>query len=253
MGFSTGMMTGLLAANTALTQAQVHKNAVSNMDAQSNILESEIKSGLGDVEGKQEELEALQERRAEAQEMQMQSLNEAASQIGSAVTSEEDEGDSRKETMTVSDKAKDEAKDLHKKAPDNNVAPVDYKSGIHIGQHSSTNTAISPAFLEKLADDEQVATRYEKHLGSMAEIDRSTPGDTAAQRTWAVDANGRISHHTTVMSAEDAVAYEPIRQQIDAACRAAFGDAFAGAHVTVQTSERTATVPSAGVLIHAEA
>lgn len=259
MGFSAGMMTGLLAANTALTQAQVHQNAISHMDSRANILESEIKSGYGDVEGKKAELEDIREQRVKAEEMQMQSLNEASGQIGTALEPEEEttgkteKSEQGEDTKTASDKAKNKAQELAKNTPANNIAPVDYKQGIQIGKDGGTNMAISPAFLEKLADNEQLTASYQNYLTTMASIDADTQSDVLMQRTWSVDADGRITHHASAASAQDAAAYEPIRQQIEAAGSAAFGDMFAGARITVQASApHVPEADSVGVLIRTE-
>lgn len=257
MGFS-GLMTGLLNANAALGQAQIHQRTASHLDSRANILKTEIKSGLGDVEGKQAELEEVEQRMVKVQDMQMQSLNDASNKLGTSLMPEEDEKDTGKKDndKTVSDKAKDESTKLQDKNENTNVAAVDYKSGIHIGEADKTNVAVSPKLLEKMADSEPLSQLYQKHIASMAEIDNSVRqtegGSKALHQIWAVNSSGQVSHHAYVANAKDAEVYEATRQQIDAAGREAFGDAFAGAYVQVKPVAAVSNPDNIGLLISAD-
>lgn len=259
MGFNMGMMTGLLNANAALGQAQIHQRTASHLESRANILETEIKSGLGDVEGKQAELEEVHERQALVQDMQMQSLSQASSEIGTSLMPDDDaketlgKKDEDDSSKTVSDKAKDEADRAAGSHSDTNVAAVDYKHGIHVGKDGQTNVAVAPRLLEAMADNEQLFQQYNTYIGKMQDIQNAAAQTEGSKNVhsqiWSVSSSGQIAYHASAANAADAAAFDATRLQIDAAGRQAFGDAFAGAYVQVQSAQPANNPDNVGLLI----
>lgn len=251
MGFSPGLMAGLLNANTALGQAQVHQRTSSHLESRAQILETEIRSGHGDIEGKKAELEEVQERQTAVRDMQMESLNAASAELGASLAPDtDDKTQDANDKKPASDKAKEEGSKLQENNKETSVAAVDYKNGMHVGEAGKTNVAVSPEFLEKMADSKPLSQLYDQYVHQMAVISDETsqtgPGAPVSQ-TWAVSGDGTISYHAVTANAQDAQAYEPVRQQIDAAGRDAFGEAFGGVHV--QPASPAQNPDSVGLLV----
>lgn len=253
-GFSPNMMASLLSANTAMTAAKTSQNTITNMRAQKETLQAEIKSGYGDVEGKQKEVERLDMQMEKASAMQQSALNEASSQIGTALTPT-DESDAAKNTeknndKTASDKAKDKAADVKDKVKDTDVAAVDYEKGMHTESDGKTSVAISPEFLEKMADSPELDAEYTKHIETMRALDsEQRPAQVTSQR-WAVDKNGSIHQHAVVSAATSTEEILQLHASMQQTASEAFGAAFGS--VTISREDAPAAAPSlqaAGLLI----
>lgn len=255
-GFSPSLMSGLMQANTALMTAQQHTNAISRMDTQKATLQAEIKSGVGDVEGKQAEIEKIDTQREKATALQQEAMNQASASLGVATAPEKAENekadatnkddttdkDDTKESQ-VTAKASQKAEELRNAHQDTNVAAVNYSQDMRIAEEGKTNVAISPEFLEKMADSADLSASYEDKVGTMHDLSGQDAPAHVQSQTWAIDKNGSIRHYSTLAqdtSAEDAQSW---REAADARGREAFGAAFAGAYV--RTEGQPATAPAA--------
>lgn len=259
MGFSAGLMSGLMQANTALVTAKAHTNAISHMDSRAAVLESEIKTQNGDIEGKKAELKQIGEQREKAAALQQDALNQANASIGAATAPEENEnefgvkGAKDKDTNTaVSDKAADKEKEIESKREHHNVAAVDYSEGMKISEEGATNVAISPEFLEQMADDGALDSTYMHHLDTMAKIDAENKAayGNITDQVWSVDKNGSVRHYATLAQGTTSQEAQAQKDAMDLRGREAFGDAFAGAHVRVEGPSKPVTPPqNAGLLL----
>lgn len=262
-GFSSAMFSGLLQANTAMTAAQAQQRSVSHLQSRAQTLQTEIRSGIGDVQGRQAELEQVQAQTQKASAMIQNSLNNASQSIGAGAVTDTEKADKttelinktddkKKNEAVASDKAKDEAKTASKDLKNTDVVAVDYEKGMHIGDGDKTAIAVSPEFLETMAEDKAVEAAYQMDFKAMDAISQKYADTGNAKRTvWTVDKNGAIRHHAVISSAEEAATYEATRLQIEADGRAAFGLAFAGASVEVESAKAAQTVlqQNTGLLI----
>lgn len=251
-GFSTAMMSGLMRANTALTSAKAHTNVLSHMDSQKNILESQIQSGVGDVEGKKAELEDLKERRAYAESMQNEALNVANSSLGNAAITEEETKPEvgTKDDKTASDEAKNEARTLEKKNPEHDVASVDYKNGMQIaGEDGKTAVAVSPGFLEKMSQSPALEDAYSGFMGTMRALEESGP--SVSSQTWAVDGDGIISRHAEAAAETSDADLASMRLAMQKAGAEAFGSLYGTTTVARAAAAAKADLAAstAGVLV----
>ncbi len=95
--------------------------------------------------------------------------------------------------------ASDELKHLQDKFKGYSIVSADYRQGMQYGKSSTTNVAISPSFLKKMADDPELQAKYEKEIASMAELDRenvkthAASGSRIRKQGWAIDKDGGIS------------------------------------------------------------
>ena len=93
----------------------------------------------------------------------------------------------------------DELKYLQDKFKGYSIVSADYRQGMQYGKNTTTNVAISPAFLKKMADDPELQAKYEKEIANMAELDRenvrthAANGSRIRKQGWAIDKNGGIS------------------------------------------------------------
>ncbi|MCD7836036.1 MAG: DUF6033 family protein [Lachnospiraceae bacterium] len=75
---------------------------------------------------------------------------------------------------------------------------ADYTQGMTYGSSATVNVAISPQFLEKMANDSELEAEYEEQIALMQEIDERLIRTEAAkgyklQTGWAIDKDGGIS------------------------------------------------------------
>lgn len=76
---------------------------------------------------------------------------------------------------------------------------ADIKYGMTYGSKNTTNVAISPQFLKKMANDPKLAEEYEKEIANMKECDKwcranmQARGDKLVADGWAIDKDGGIS------------------------------------------------------------
>ena len=95
--------------------------------------------------------------------------------------------------------ASDELKYLQDKFKGYSIVSVDYRQGMQYGKNNTTNVAISPTFLKKMADDPELQAKYEKEIANMAELDsenvrkHAASGSRIKKQGWAIDKNGGIS------------------------------------------------------------
>ncbi|MCM1335213.1 MAG: DUF6033 family protein [Bacteroides sp.] len=87
--------------------------------------------------------------------------------------------------------AADELAYLSKKYDGYRFFAMDYTYGMKYGSSSTVNVAISPKFLEKMANDPELAAEYEKNIAAMKDCDERFRQMQAA-RGWRVEAQGWI-------------------------------------------------------------
>lgn len=85
--------------------------------------------------------------------------------------------------------AADELTYLSKKFSNYSFVAANYSKGMKYGSNSTTNVAISPQFLAKMASDPELEKEYEKQIAAMQECDEQFTQMQAA-RGWRVDAQG---------------------------------------------------------------
>lgn len=112
MGFSTGMMTGLLGANAAMGAVRAQQSSVSALQSRRQILEGYAASGQGDAEGAKAELEQVQTQSAKAQAMLSDAVNETNRNLGAGGVAQKD-----KAGATGEAKREDEAREEKADAP----------------------------------------------------------------------------------------------------------------------------------------
>ena len=95
--------------------------------------------------------------------------------------------------------AADELSYLSKKFDDYSFVSANYSQGMKYGTSSTTNVAISPQFLAKMANDSELEDEYIKEIGNMKELDEQFAKGQVARgwkvvaRGWAIDKDGGIS------------------------------------------------------------
>ena len=95
--------------------------------------------------------------------------------------------------------AADELSYLHNKYKDYSFISANFKQGMRYGSNATTNVAISPQFLKKIANDPKLAEEYEKEIANMKECDKwcranmQARGDKLVADGWAIDKDGGIS------------------------------------------------------------
>lgn len=96
-------------------------------------------------------------------------------------------------------KEKDELSYLSKKYSNYSIVAADYSKGMKYGSNSTTNVAISPQFLAKMANDPKIEKEYEGYLADMQKLDaqedrlQAAKGWHVAARGWVIDKDGGIS------------------------------------------------------------
>lgn len=102
-------------------------------------------------------------------------------------------------TGTTRKTAADELSYLSKKFDDYSFVSANYSQGMKYGKSTTTNVAISPQFLTKMANDSELEYEYIKEISNMRELDEQFARGQAARgwkvvsRGWAIDKDGGIS------------------------------------------------------------
>lgn len=102
-------------------------------------------------------------------------------------------------TGTTRKTAADELSYLSKKFDDYSFVSANYSQGMKYGKSTTTNVAISPQFLTKMANDSELEDEYIKEISNMRELDEQFARGQAARgwkvvaRGWAIDKDGGIS------------------------------------------------------------
>lgn len=105
----------------------------------------------------------------------------------------------QKETVTSTRKtAADELSYLSKKYSNYSLVAANYSKGMQYGSNSTTNVAISPQFLAKMASDPELEAEYEGYLSDMQKLDEEFAAQQAkigwsVEQGWAIDKDGGIS------------------------------------------------------------
>ena len=94
--------------------------------------------------------------------------------------------------------AADELSYLSKKFDNYSFVSANYSPGMKYGKSTTTNVAISPQFLTKMANDSDLEDEYIKEIGNMKKIDEQFAKQQAdigwrVEQGWAIDKDGNIS------------------------------------------------------------
>jgi len=95
--------------------------------------------------------------------------------------------------------AADELKYLSEKYDGYTFAAANFQPGMRYGSNKTTNVAISPEFLKKMANDPELEKEYEKEIANMQSLDEQIrqriegSGATLVAHGWAIDKDGGIS------------------------------------------------------------
>lgn len=118
------------------------------------------------------------------------------------------ESSTTKETTETSSTTKkaaaDELEYLSQKYSNYSFVAANYTKGMQYGSNSTTNVAISPQFLSKMASDPELEKEYEKNIAAMQECDEQNIRSVAAggwhvvAQGWAIDKDGGISKWSIV-------------------------------------------------------
>ena len=107
-------------------------------------------------------------------------------------------------SSTTRKTAADELSYLSKKYSNYSFVAADYSKGMKYGSNSTTNVAISPQFLSKMASDPKLEKEYEENIAAMQECDEQNARQVAAggwhvvAQGWAIDKDGGISKWSIV-------------------------------------------------------
>ena len=121
-------------------------------------------------------------------------VNESGNSTGQ-ISSVENENSSNNIRKT----AADELKYLSKKYGGYTFAAANFQPGMRYGSNKTTNVAISPDFLQKMANDPELEEEYEKEIANMQALDAQrrqrieSGGGTVVAMGWAIDKDGGIS------------------------------------------------------------
>lgn len=121
-------------------------------------------------------------------------VNESGNSTGQ-ISSVENENSSNNIRKT----AADELKYLSKKYDGYTFAAANFQPGMRYGSNKTTNVAISPDFLQKMANDPELEEEYEKEIANMQALDAQrrqrieSGGGTVVAMGWAIDKDGGIS------------------------------------------------------------
>lgn len=95
--------------------------------------------------------------------------------------------------------AADELSYLSEKYSGFTFVAANYQQGMRYGTMATTNIAISPQFLKKMADNPELEKEYESYFGGMQKLDQENirtheaRGRRMVAQGWAIDKNGGIS------------------------------------------------------------
>ena len=113
------------------------------------------------------------------------------------------ESSTTKETTETSSTTKKTAADelsyLSQKYSDFTFVAANYQQGMRYGTMATTNIAISPQFLKKMADNPELEKEYESYFEGMQKLDEENiriheaRGRRMVAQGWAIDKNGGIS------------------------------------------------------------
>ena len=113
--------------------------------------------------------------------------------------SEKSEEIRQKQMEKSKDAERDELSYLSKLFDDYSFVSANYSQGMKYGKSNTTNVAISPQFLTKMANNTELEAEYIKEIGNMRELDEQFARGQAARgwkvvaRGWAIDKDGGIS------------------------------------------------------------
>lgn len=102
-------------------------------------------------------------------------------------------------TGTTRKTAADELSYLSKKFDNYSFVSANYSPGMKYGKSTTTNVAISPQFLTKMANDSDLEDEYINEIGNMKKLDEQFARGQAARgwkvvtRGWAIDKDGEMS------------------------------------------------------------
>lgn len=105
---------------------------------------------------------------------------------------------------TTKKTAADELSYLSNKYSNYSFVAANYTKGMQYGSSSTTNVAISPQFLAKMASDTELEQEYEENIAAMQECDEQNARQVAAggwhvvAQGWAIDKDGGISKWSIV-------------------------------------------------------
>lgn len=100
---------------------------------------------------------------------------------------------------TTKKTAADELSYLSKKYSNCSFVAANYSRGMRYGSNSTTNIAISPQFLSKMASDPELEAEYEGYIEDLQRLDKEFIAHEAARgwrvvaQGWAIDKDGGIS------------------------------------------------------------
>ena len=100
---------------------------------------------------------------------------------------------------TTKKTAADELSYLSKKYSDFTFVAANYQQGMRYGTIATTNIAVSPQFLKKMADNPELEKEYESYFEGMQKLDEENiriheaRGRRMVAQGWAIDKNGGIS------------------------------------------------------------
>ena len=100
---------------------------------------------------------------------------------------------------TIRKTSNDELKYLQGKFKGYSFVAADYKKGMKYGSISTTNVAISPSYLRKMAKDPNLEKKVESKISAMKDNDKQTvaeqsrKGIRVSAQGWSIDKNGNIS------------------------------------------------------------
>lgn len=113
------------------------------------------------------------------------------------------ESSTAKETTEASSTTKKTAADelsyLSQKYSDFTFVAANYQQGMRYGTMATTNIAVSPQFLKKMADNPELEKEYESYFEGMQKLDEENirtheaRGRRMVAHGWAIDKNGGIS------------------------------------------------------------
>lgn len=101
-------------------------------------------------------------------------------------------------TGTTRKTAADELSYLSKKFDNYSFVSANYSPRMKYGKSTTTNVAISPQFLTKMANDSDLEDEYIKEIGNMKKLDEQFAKQQAdigwrVEQGWAIDKDGNIS------------------------------------------------------------
>ena len=100
---------------------------------------------------------------------------------------------------TTKKTAVDELSYLSQKYSDFTFVAANYQQGMRYGTMATTNIAVSPQFLKKMADNPELEKEYESYFEGMQKLDEENiriheaRGRRMVAQGWAIDKNGGIS------------------------------------------------------------